>query len=81
MIMDIFVCVGSSCHLKDSKSVINKLTALIAENKLNAEVALKGSFCMGNCGTEGVSVKVDDTVYSVKCDEVEDFFKEHILNK
>lgn len=77
--MDIFVCVGSSCHLKGSKPVIDRLNALINENGMTGKVVLKGSFCMGQCSHDGVSVKINDVVYSVKENETEDFFKKNIL--
>lgn len=60
--MNVYVCVGSSCHLKNSKGIIDKLTKLIEENNIKANVELKGSFCMGQCGKDGVSVKIDDEV-------------------
>ena len=47
MVVD--VCVGSSCHLKGSYDVIQKLQKLIAENNLEDKVTLKASFCLGNC--------------------------------
>lgn len=79
--MDLMVCVGSSCHLKNSKEVINKLKSLIAENELDVKVNLKGSFCMGKCGNEGVSVKVGDEVFSLKLEDVTDFFEKEIIAK
>lgn len=35
---------------KNSKGIIDKLTKLIEENNIKANVELKGSFCMGQCG-------------------------------
>ena len=32
--MDLMVCVGSSCHLQNSRDLINRLKELIAENRL-----------------------------------------------
>lgn len=77
--MEIFVCVGSSCHLKGSKSVIDKLTGLIKKNGIDGKVILKGSFCMGQCSHEGVSVKINNEVYSVTDEDVEMFFNKKIL--
>ena len=54
--MDLMVCVGSSCHLQNSRDLINRLKELIAENRLEGRVELKGSFCMGHCADEGVCV-------------------------
>lgn len=77
--MEIFVCVGSSCHLKGSKSVIDKLTELIKKNNIDGKVILKGSFCMGQCSHEGVSIKINNDVYSVTDEDVEMFFNKKIL--
>ena len=32
--MKVTVCIGSSCHLKGSRQVVERLQALIAENNL-----------------------------------------------
>lgn len=79
--MEIFVCVGSSCHLKGSKAVIDKLTELIKTNSLENKVILKGSFCMGQCSQSGVSVKIGDEINSVKLEDIEMFFNKKILPK
>ena len=47
--MKVTVCIGSSCHLKGSRQVVERLQALIAENNLKDKVELSGKFCMGNC--------------------------------
>ena len=46
----ISVCIGSSCHLKIRKELLTNITKLIEENNIKANVELKGSFCMGQCG-------------------------------
>lgn len=78
--MKIMICVGSTCHLCGSKKVVARVQELVAEHKLQAEVELAGKFCMGKCG-EGVSISVDDVVYSVKPEEVDEFFKKEILSR
>lgn len=77
--MDLFVCVGSSCHLKGSKTIIDKLKTLIENENMQFDVALKGSFCMGKCSHKGVSVKLNDEVYSLEENDVELFFNRKIL--
>ncbi|HEX9060321.1 MAG TPA: NAD(P)H-dependent oxidoreductase subunit E [Clostridia bacterium] len=57
--VQISICVGSSCHLKGSYQIIQIFQELIKKNKLENKVELKASFCLGRC-TKGVSVKVDD---------------------
>ena len=79
MVVD--VCVGSSCHLKGSYDVIQKLQKLIAENNLEDKVTLKASFCLGNC-SNGVSMRIDGEVVSnVNLENIEEIFKEQILVK
>ena len=58
--MKITVCIGSSCHIKGSRQVVEQLQALIAKNNLSDKVELGGTFCMGECSNQGVSVKFDD---------------------
>ena len=54
--MDIYVCVGSSCHIKGSYPIIELLKENIAKHHLENKVNLKASFCLGKC-TNGVSIK------------------------
>lgn len=77
--MDLFVCVGSSCHLKGSKAIIDKLSSLIKDAGMQHDIILKGSFCMGKCSEEGVSVKLNDEVYSLCEDDAELFFNKKLL--
>ena len=74
----ITVCIGSSCHIKGSRQVVEQLQYLIAKNNLNDKVELSGTFCMGKC-QQGVCVTVDDKFCSVDPDSVSEFFEENIL--
>ena len=56
--MKITVCIGSSCHVRGSRQVVEQLQDLIRDHNLSDEVELCGSFCMGQCQL-GVCVKVD----------------------
>lgn len=76
--MKVTICIGSSCHLKGSRRVVEQLQKLIGENDLSSKVELAGTFCMGEC-QQGVNVSIDGTRYSVSPDTVEEFFSEHIL--
>ncbi len=78
--MKVTVCIGSSCHLKGSRQVVEQLQYLVNENKLQDKVDLGGTFCMGKC-QQGVCVTVDDTFHSVSPDTVKDFFDKEILAK
>lgn len=72
--MKIVVCIGSSCHLKGSRQVVEELKYLIAENKLQEKVELSGTFCMRNCQS-GVCVTVDGEMFSILPSEIKDFFE------
>lgn len=76
--MTITVCIGSSCHLKGSKTVIEELQTLIEKNNLKNKVEIKGSFCMGNC-QNGVSALIGDKPVSIQPDTVEEIFNAEIL--
>lgn len=78
--MKVTVCIGSSCHLKGSRGVVEGLQNLIASNNLQEKVELGGTFCMNNC-QNGVCVTIDNKSFSVSPDTVEDFFNKEILAK
>ncbi|MEA4915059.1 MAG: (2Fe-2S) ferredoxin domain-containing protein [Christensenella sp.] len=76
--MNITVCIGSSCHLKGSRDVVERLERLILERDLKDKIELRGSFCMGQCQT-GVSVLVDDIYYSLTPEDTERFLMQIVL--
>ena len=78
--MKVTVCIGSSCHIKGSRQVVEKLQALISEHNLGEVVELGGTFCMGQC-QKGVCVTVDDTFHSVTPETVGEFFANEIAAK
>ena len=78
--MKVTVCIGSSCHIKGSRQVVEQLQHLIAENNIKEKVELGGTFCMGKC-QQGVCVTVDGEFFSVSPDTAEDFFKTNIMAK
>lgn len=76
------VCIGSSCHLKGSHEIVEKLKTAIKENNLEDEISLSGSFCIGKCNREGVSVQINDDIFTgVTPEGFDSFFKENILSK
>ena len=78
--MKVTVCIGSSCHIKGSRQVVEYLQNAITENGLDDKVKLNGTFCMGKC-QQGVCVTIDDEFYSVTPDTVADFFENDIKAK
>jgi len=77
----ITVCIGSSCHLKGSRLVVERLQELIRESNLGEKIEFAGAFCMGKCAAEGVSVTVDDCFFSVKPENVDRFFEDNVVSK
>ncbi|WP_164167903.1 (2Fe-2S) ferredoxin domain-containing protein [Ruminococcus flavefaciens] len=75
--MKVTICIGSSCHIKGARSVVEQLQELVSQNHLDDKVELCGSFCMGKC-QQGVCITVDNEFYSVSPENVKDFFNEHI---
>ena len=79
--LEVSVCVGSSCHLKGSYEIIKRFEAMIEEQNLEEWVVLKAAFCLGKC-TDGVSVKVgEDFLEHVTPLNAEEIFLENITNK
>jgi len=74
----ISICVGSSCHLKGSREVVELLERLIGQYGVGDRVELAGTFCMGRCQS-GVSVLVENTAYSVLPETAEAFFTSVVL--
>ena len=78
--MLITICIGSSCHLKGSRGVIQGLEKKIRENNLASKIELNGSFCTGEC-EKGVCVKIDEELFSVSPETVDKFFEEEVLRR
>lgn len=78
--MRVTICIGSACHLKGSREVIQQLQKLVEENNLQDQVDLNGDFCSGNC-LQAVCVTVDHTLYSVQPETTKEFFEKEILGR
>ena len=78
--MKVVICIGSSCHLKGSRQVVEKLQTLVREHGLEDKVELGGNFCMGDC-VNGVNVTVDGEKHSVSPETVNEFFEKEVLTK
>ena len=80
--MNIQICVGSSCHLKGSEQVVHLFQKAIEERNLADKITLAGSFCIGRCNREGVTVQIDDEIITgVTPETFENFFETEILQK
>lgn len=78
--MKITICIGSSCHVKGSREVIDIFQRMIKDNGLTKKVELAGMFCMGRC-QQGICVDVDGKVFSLTPETAESFFDNEIVPK
>ena len=78
--MKMTVCIGSSCHIKGSRLVVEQLQDLIAKENLSNKIELGGTFCIGKC-QQGVCVTVDGEFFSVSPETVPAFFEKEIKAK
>ena len=76
--LKITVCIGSSCHIKGSRQVVEQLQRLISENNIGERVDLNGTFCMGRCQM-GVCVSLNDEFFSVTPETTAEFFAKEVL--
>ena len=75
------VCVGSSCYLKGSEEIVRLFESAIAEHHIEDEVVLTGSFCIGRCNRQGVTVQINDDVHvGVTTEIFREFFEKNILD-
>lgn len=71
MPVTVTVCVGSSCHVRGSRSVLKRFAEVLKAERLEDDVALVGSFCLERC-SEGVNWKFnDENICSATVDDAE----------
>lgn len=79
--MNIYVCVGSSCHLKGSYDIIQLLKETIEKYQLEDKISLSAAFCLGRC-TDGVSVKINDEIIcGVSKETFNQFFRDKVISQ
>ena len=75
------ICVGSSCHLKGSQEIAELMQKAVEEYNLDGDVVLVGSFCIGKCNREGVTVQINDDIHvGITPQNFKEFFKKNILD-
>ncbi|MEG1519462.1 MAG: (2Fe-2S) ferredoxin domain-containing protein [Clostridia bacterium] len=73
------VCMGTACHLRGSRQVIEELQSLITKNNLKDKIDFCGKFCLGQCDNKGVSISLNGKEYDVMPNEVLNFFNETVM--
>lgn len=79
--MIIKICVGSSCHLKGSYEIVELLTKAIRKHHLEDKISLEGSFCIGRCNRDGITVQIDDEIHvGITVGGFKEFFDKKVLS-
>lgn len=74
------ICIGSSCHIRGSAEVIDLFQKYIKDNGLENEIVLTGSFCSNECNRNGVTVTIDDEVFTgITPLNFADFWKDSVM--
>lgn len=78
-VVEIKVCVGSSCHVKGGSKTLRVLENLVKGSDMSDRIDLRADLCLGNC-LEAPNVVVNNEVYGgVTPDKAEEFFALHVL--
>ena len=78
--IELRVCIGSSCHLKGSYNLIQTFLQQIEANKLHDNIDFKSTFCMKRCAHAGVGISLNGEAYHIAPDKAEEFFKTAVLS-
>lgn len=77
--IQVTICVGSSCHVKGARNLVETFSRLLEEHGLKNEVELQGSFCLDRCG-KGVNWLIDDAlVTSESVEAAAQVFMERVI--
>jgi len=78
--MIVQICIGSSCFLKGSEKIVQLFEQKIKDYDLEFDITLAGSFCIGKCNRDGVTISVDDEVFTgITPENFNEFFENNIL--
>lgn len=73
--VDLSICIGSSCHLKGSYNIIQVFQQQIEEKSLHDKIDFKAAFCMKECNNNGVCVSLNGKKYTVTQETAKGFFE------
>lgn len=77
--IELSVCIGTSCHLKGSYNVVQVFQQLIEATGLHDRIDLKTTFCMKMCQQSGVAVSLDKKFYVIPPETAESFFTKDVM--
>ncbi len=74
------VCIGSSCHLKGAPDIVELMQTEIDKKGLSEDIILSGSFCTGKCNRTGVTVTVNDEIFTgITKEGFREFWNEKVM--
>ncbi len=79
--VEVRVCIGTSCHLNGSYNVVQGIQQLVEEYGLHDEIDFEAYFCMKECQNKGVSITVEGEKFRVNPEDVNTFFHEQIKSR
>lgn len=79
--IELKICMGTACHLRGSREVIERLQELITLHNIKEQVDMSGKFCLGKCENTGVSISVNDDAFDLSACDTDDFFEKEILGR
>ncbi|MBQ5390024.1 MAG: NAD(P)H-dependent oxidoreductase subunit E [Clostridia bacterium] len=80
--MVIQICVGSACCIRGSEKLVEKFQHAITHYNKEAEITLAGCFCIGKCNAYGVTVQVNDEIFTgITPESFEEFWNDTVLKK
>ena len=75
------VCVGSSCHIRGGSKTLRAIKAIIEERDLARQVSLSADLCLEGC-LQAPNVVVDGQVFGgVTPDKAGAFFEEQVISR
>jgi NADH:ubiquinone oxidoreductase subunit E len=77
--LELNVCIGSSCHIKGSYNVIQTFQQLIEEKSLHDQINFKSNFCMLQCQHGGVAVTINGERHQVSAESAREFFNIQVV--
>ncbi len=78
--IEIKICIGSSCFLKNAPGIVEYFQKKIEQDKLEEKINLSGSFCAGKCNREGVTIHVNDVIYTgITMETIDDFWNRRVV--
>lgn len=73
--VELSICIGSSCHLKGSYNIIQVFQQQIEEKSLHDKINFKAAFCMKECNNNGVCVSFNGQKHTVTQETAKGFFE------